>query len=199
MSDWFITPAIENAVIVLATIPDDGGEAETDDEQDYFPDPNWQEADALLSELLASGKCTPYLFFDPPAAEDSLDRLLREGGNHLSGLGVAAQPYGSLSARINGSLRRIFARNETRRAVVVLAGRRSAGEKAIHDATEVLATRASVVIGVDADGGLTLFGCRTYQPELLEGINLLGGTGGVETLLARLRERMLTHEILPSQ
>jgi hypothetical protein len=203
MSDWFITPAIENAVIVLATVPVEHGVAEADEEADFTPVVDWPATVGLLQSVAESAAVTPYLFFDPPEAEDAAEELIAQLPAELGKtLAVAAQPFGRLSERINGCLRRIFSRNETRRAVAVLSGQAFANPVAIQFALEALQSRTMVVMGVDKNSRLTLFGTTAHRPGLLQGLSLAqntegGWSQGMSELLNRLRAEGIPHEILP--
>jgi hypothetical protein len=116
-------------------------------------------------------------------------------------LAVAAQPFGPVGTRLSGCFRRIFSRNETRRAVAVLAGEPYANLPALEFAIEALRDRCDVVLGLSPDSRLTLFGCTSHQPGLLDGPGLAeshtgGWSPGILDLLDRLRSRGLRHEIL---
>jgi hypothetical protein len=202
MSDWFITPAIENAVLVLGTIPADTNSIEPDEEQDFAPRPDWPGTRQLLLELQTGQRVTPYLFFDPPDAEDAMDGCLADYPEEArETLAVAAQPFGPLSARFSGCFRRIFSRNETRRAVAVISGEPYAHPAAIEMALTALAERCDLVLGLTPDSRVTLIGSTRFLPGLLDHLPLGESTPGtlspgVNELLNRARERGLTHEIL---
>jgi hypothetical protein len=145
---------------------------------------------------------TPYLFFDPPEAEDATEEHIGQlPADLVKNLAVAAQPFGPLSERINGSLRRIFSRNETRRAVAVLSGQAFANPGAIQFALEALQSRTMVVLGIDRYSRLTLFGTTAHRPGLLQGLPIAqivegGWSRGISELLNRLRAEGIPHEIL---
>jgi hypothetical protein len=204
MSDWFITPPIENAVILLVTLPVEDEFRSLDTEADWHPQPNWSSAEQLVLSLIPTGVITPYVFFDPPEAEDIMEERVSKMPEQVrEQLAVAAQPFGPLCSRLSGCFRRIFSRNETRRAVAVLAGEASAQHAAVVEALKALRDRTDFVLGITRDSRLILAGCTIHHPNLWEGLSLVesskeGWSSGIETLLARLRAQGIRHEILPA-
>jgi hypothetical protein len=203
VSDWFVTPPIENAVLILATIPTCAASNDPDEEADFPGQPDWASTWRLIQSLSEAGETTPYLFFDPPDCEDDMESLLASADHPcVAELAVAAQPFGPLSQRISHGLRRIFARNDTKRAVAVLSNEAFANPNAIYESFVSLQNGADAVIGLDSQSRLSLFGSRSYEPSLLEGLSLWESCSqelspGVRELLQRAKKLEWTVEILP--
>lgn len=133
-----------------------------------------------------------YAFFDPPDAEEAVIDWLGTAGDEFA---LAAQMDGTLGERLSGAFRRIFSRNDTRKAIVIGSDCPALTTAILLDAFRALDTH-DLVLGPAASGHYYLLGLKTHEPALFE--HIPWGTDGVTTATLAIATRLgRSHHLLP--
>lgn len=197
MSELWALPVIENALLVLVEYPEPegivgpvaeavGGEAAARLKRLMAED--------LLRAAMQLDGCTTYVFFDPAEREDDvLDWLDPLDG----GLVMAAQMPGGTGARMHAAFRRIFARNATGRAVLVMAGHPAMDARFLRGALDSL-DAADVVAASSSSGGVCLLGMSRMHDALLTDVDW-DARGAVDAAVGRCGAMGLRVARLPEQ
>jgi uncharacterized protein len=169
MSDHSSTPSIERALIVFVKYPEPG-RVKTRLAADIGADEAARIYSRLalrqIGEAVAATDAPPFVFFDPAERDGEVEQWLAEYDGRIA---LAAQMEGSLGERMHAAFRRIFSRNETRRAVII--GTDCPGLDAARIGEAFVALDAhDLVLGPAADGGYYLLGMRTLLPWVFEGM-----------------------------
>ena len=155
MSENYALPSVENALILLADFSRDEGEE--------IPSCVRK---ALYAALALKGQ-TVYLFFEPAENEDVVLGWLEPWGDSVV---TAALLPGAPADHLRAVMRRIFSRNETRKAVAVFVHEQTAiSEPILRHAFAALDSAHGVVSAVGPLLGLTSFHDWVFAPELWEG------------------------------
>ncbi len=154
MSENYALPSIENALILLADLSHHDGEG--------IPP---FVANALEAALSLKDQ-TVYLFFEPAEKEDDVLRWLEPWGDDVV---TAALLPGAVAGHLRAAMRRIFSRNETRKAVAVFVGDQAPiTESMLRSAFAGLDSASVVVSAAEPLLGLTALHDWVFAPEIWE-------------------------------
>ncbi|PKO18030.1 hypothetical protein CVU37_06815 [candidate division BRC1 bacterium HGW-BRC1-1] len=155
MSENYALPSIENALILLADFSHHVGEG--------IPPSVGKALDAAVK----LEDQTVYLFFEPAEREDDVLRWLEPWGDDVV---TAALLPGSVAGHLRAVMRRIFSRNETRKAVAAFVGDQTPiSESTLRAAFAGLDSANVVVSAAEPLLGLTAFHDWVFAPEVWEG------------------------------
>ncbi|MBX7245366.1 MAG: DUF2064 domain-containing protein [Candidatus Sumerlaeaceae bacterium] len=155
-----LVPEIEKALIVFVTLPAVlAGSAGDSAAQDYQ-----RTVESQLTEIAACDGVTPYVFFDPPEADEEIAEWL---GAFEDRFAFAAHVDEEPAAQIKAAFRRIFNRNATQKVVVITSPSSRLNRQAIADAFAAL-DATDLVIAPSTGNSCSLIGISKWHPWLFE-------------------------------